>query len=79
MGALFDQSLILRVGQRDDTRSAGRPVATLTYSVGRMRGEMSYVIDHEGLSRFTAGIARALGEWQAVLESESHDCGPSRP
>jgi hypothetical protein len=60
MGALFDQSLILTVGRRDDTRSAGRPVATLAYGVGRMRGEMSYVIDHRCLGRLAAGIARAL-------------------
>ena len=60
MGALFDQSLILTVGSRDDTRSAGRPVATLAYGVGRMRGEMSYVIDRECLRRLAAGIARAL-------------------
>jgi hypothetical protein len=60
MGALFDQSLILTVGRRDDTRSAGRPVATLAYGVGRLRGEMSYVIDHQGLRHLAAGIARAL-------------------
>ena len=60
MGALFDQSVILSVGRRDDTRSAGRPVATLAYAVGRMRGEMSYVIDHHGLRHLAAGIARAL-------------------
>jgi len=60
MGALFDQRLTLTVGRRDDTRSAGRPVATLAYGVGRMRGEMSYVIDHQCLRHLAAGIAGAL-------------------
>ena len=62
MGALFDQRLILTVGRRDDTRSAGRPVATLAYAVGRMRGELSYVVDHHGLRHLGEGIARALGD-----------------
>lgn len=62
MGALFDQRLILGVGRRDDTRSGGRPVATLTYGVGRMRGELSYVVDHHGLRHLATGIARALGD-----------------
>lgn len=65
MGALFDQRLDLAIGARDDVLAAGRPVATLTYAVGRLRGDLTLIVDHGGLTRFAAGIAAALGDARA--------------
>jgi len=61
MGGLFDQHLQLELGPRDDTISAGRPVATLGYVVGRLRGELSYVVDPGCLEILERGIRAALG------------------
>jgi hypothetical protein len=60
MGGLFDQSLLLTLGQRDDTISGGRPVATLAYIVGRMNGELSYPVDPSCLEILADGIERVL-------------------
>lgn len=60
MGGLFDQSLRLALGQRDDTLSGGRPVATLVYLVGRMKGELSYPVDPSCLKIMADGIERIL-------------------
>lgn len=62
MGELFDQSLRLTLGQRDDVRSGARPVATLDYVAGRMRGSFSYVVDAGALGDFAAGIEAVLPE-----------------
>jgi hypothetical protein len=62
LGGLFDQSFVLRMGPREDVTSGGRPVATLAYCVGRMRGELVYTVDPDGLRRFAAGIERALAD-----------------
>jgi hypothetical protein len=56
MGGLFDQSLLLELGPRDDTLSGGRPVARLRYVVGRMTGEMIFPTDSSCLSCFVDGI-----------------------
>src|SRR5262249_25093557 len=49
VGGLFDQSLTMTLGQRDDTLSGGRPVATFRYIVGRLTGELSFVTDQSCL------------------------------
>ena len=61
MGGLFDQSLCLTLGQRADTISDGRPVATLEYIVGRLRGELSYPVDQSCLRIMAEGIEAVLG------------------
>lgn len=61
MGALFGQRLDLEIGARDDVASGWRPVATLAYAVGRLRGELTLILDAEPLARFAAEIAAALG------------------
>jgi len=60
MGGLFDQSLRLSLGQRDDTISDGRPVATLEYIVGRLKGELSYPVDQSCLRIMAEGIEGVL-------------------
>ena len=60
MGALFDQSLRLTLGLRDDTLVLDRPVATLAYIVGRLRGELSYAVDPSCLQILVEGIEAAL-------------------
>ena len=60
MGALFDQRLALSIGQRADVVSGGRPVATLEFAVGRLRGDFRYVVDGTSLKRFADGIHLAL-------------------
>ena len=62
MGRLFDQSLLFELGVRDDTLTAGRPVATFRYVVGRMRGEMVFLTDSSRLSSLARGI------WAAVRD-----------
>lgn len=62
VGGLFDQSLIMSLGKRDDTISAGKPVATFRYIAGRLRGELSFVTDQSCLRILSEGI-------DAVLES----------
>lgn len=60
MGSLFDQQVLLIVGQRADVLSSGHPVATVKYIVGRMSGEMSFVTDQSCLSGLRAGIGETL-------------------
>jgi hypothetical protein len=60
MGGLHDQSILLTLGRRDDTSSMGRPVATVSYLVGRMRGELTYIVDQSCLRVLMEGIERAL-------------------
>lgn len=50
MGGLFDQDVRLILGDRADTLSSGRPVATVKYVVGRMSGEMVFVTDQSCLA-----------------------------
>jgi hypothetical protein len=60
MGGLFDQYLHLVLGKRDDTLASGQPVATLSYLVGRMRGELSFVTDPTCLRAFHESITAAI-------------------
>lgn len=62
VGGLFDQSLVLSLGSRDDIISGGKPVATFKYLVGSMRGELVFVTDQSCLRELTTGIRAALGE-----------------
>jgi hypothetical protein len=61
MGGLFDQDVRLILGERADTLSAGHPVATVKFVVGRMSGEMSFVTDQTCLAALCAGLAKVLG------------------
>lgn len=62
MGALFGQRLDLEIGAREDVASAWRPVATIAYTVGRLRGEFTLIVDAAPLARLAAEIAAALGD-----------------
>lgn len=62
VGGLFDQSVILKLGRRDDMISGGNPVATFMYLVGSMRGELVFVTDQSCLRELTTGIRAALSE-----------------
>jgi hypothetical protein len=64
MGSLFDQHVRLLLGERPDTLSAGQPVATLRYVMGRMAGEMWFATDADGLGRFSEEVRSAL-RWSA--------------
>ena len=70
MGALFDQSLTLAIGQRADVVSSGRPVATLEFSVGRLRGDFRYLVDADTLGQFTRGIQTALESAPSPFQGE---------
>ncbi|HEU5180522.1 MAG TPA: hypothetical protein VFW45_07005 [Candidatus Polarisedimenticolia bacterium] len=61
MGSLFDRRLMLRIGERADTVSGGFPVATLSYSAGRLTGEFSFLTDEQRLEALRAGLESALG------------------
>jgi len=61
MGGLFDQDVRLILGERADTLSAGHPVATVKFVIGRMSGEMSFVTDQTCLGSLCAGLAKVLG------------------
>ncbi len=61
MGSLFDRKLTLRIGERADTVSAGFPVATLSYSAGRLTGEFSFLTDERGLEELRVGIEKVIG------------------
>lgn len=65
MGGLFDQSLDLRLAERGGERYSGQKVATLTFGVGQMTGEMTYAVDQSCLKFFLEGIDSVL---QAVCE-----------
>jgi len=60
LGGLFDQRLRLVLGERADTLSSGHPVATLSYTVGRLRGELSFVTDPACLAAFCEAIGDAI-------------------
>ena len=60
MGGLFDQDVRLILGDRVDTLSAGRPVATVQYVVGRMSGGMSFVTDQTCLGTLREGVEAAI-------------------
>jgi hypothetical protein len=60
MGSLFDQHVRLLLGERADTLSAGQPVATLRYVVGRLAGEMWFATDADALTRWSEEIRAAL-------------------
>jgi len=60
VGGLFDQSLVMCLGERDDTLSGGKPVATFRYVTGRMKGELSFVTDQSCLRALSDGIRAAL-------------------
>jgi len=62
VGALFDQSLTLILGRRDDRLSGGNPVATFKYLVGSLSGELVFVTDQSCLFGLAAGIHEALEE-----------------
>ncbi|HEV8199730.1 MAG TPA: hypothetical protein VGS03_06890 [Candidatus Polarisedimenticolia bacterium] len=64
MGSLFDQHVRLLLGERADTLSGGRPVATVRYVVGRMTGEMWFATEADGLSTFSEQIRSGL-RWSA--------------
>ncbi|MCH9672112.1 MAG: hypothetical protein K0U93_11750 [Gammaproteobacteria bacterium] len=61
MGSVFGQSLVLRLGERDDILSEGHPVATVTFVTGRLRGELVFVVDRSCIAAFSEGIAEAIG------------------
>lgn len=60
MGGLFDQDVRLILGDRQDTLSSGRPIATLKYLVGRMSGELSFVTDPTCLVSLRDGVDAAI-------------------
>ena len=60
VGELFDQSLTMTLGGRDDTLSDGKPVVTLGFIVGRLRGELVFVTDQKCLGLFCADIGAML-------------------
>ncbi len=60
VGGLFDQSLTLSLGHRDDTLSGGHPTATFRYIAGRLTGELSFVVDPSCLQVLCDGIGEAL-------------------
>jgi hypothetical protein len=62
VGELFDQSLTMKLGKRDDTLADGNPIVTLGFIVGRLKGELSLVTDQKGLELFCAGIDAVLHE-----------------
>jgi hypothetical protein len=64
LGSLFDQHIRLLLGERSDTLSAGQPVATLRYVVGRMTGEMWFATDADSLTDFSQQVRAAL-RWSA--------------
>jgi hypothetical protein len=60
MGGLFDQSLRLTLGQRDDMLSGRGPIATLSYLIGRMKGELAYPVDQSCLGSMADGMERCI-------------------
>jgi GNAT superfamily N-acetyltransferase len=60
LGSLFDQSLVLAIGQRADVLSGGLPVATLRFVAGRTEGEMSFVAGPAALQELSRGLASCL-------------------
>jgi GNAT superfamily N-acetyltransferase len=60
LGSLFDQSLVLAIGQRKDVLSGGLPVATLRFVAGRTEGEMSFVAGPAALRELARGLAGCL-------------------
>ena len=62
VGGLFDQNVIMVLGDRADTLAGGKPVATFRYVTGRLRGELSFVTDQSCLQSLVEGIEAALAE-----------------
>jgi hypothetical protein len=60
MGSLYDQDLRLILGRRDDTLSAGHPVATVRCIAGRLKGELSFVTDPNCLAALCDGLRAAM-------------------
>jgi len=60
LGSLFDQSLVLAIGQRADVLSGGLPVATLRFVAGRTEGEISLVAGPTALRELSRGLAACL-------------------
>jgi hypothetical protein len=60
VGGLFDQSLIMSLGERDDTISGGKPVVTFRYLTGCLKGELSFVTDQSCLLELSEGIRAVL-------------------
>jgi hypothetical protein len=61
LGGRFDESIRFRLGDRPDTVSGQNFVATLEYSLLRLKGEFSFVTDQSCLRIFRDGISAALG------------------
>jgi hypothetical protein len=62
VGGLFDQDVIIVLGDRADTLAGGKPVVTFRYVTGRLRGELSFVTDQNCLQGLFEGIEAALAE-----------------
>lgn len=62
VGGYHDQALRLRFGQRVGIISEGKPVATLEYVIGRMRGEISFTVDPSGLQIMSDQLSEVLAQ-----------------
>jgi hypothetical protein len=62
VGGLFDQNVIMVLGERDDILSGGKPVAAFRYVTGRLKGELSFVTDQSCLRGLSDGIDAVLAE-----------------
>ena len=69
VGGLFDQDVIMVLGERADVLSDGKPVATFRYVTGRLRGELSFVTDPSCLRGLCQGIDAALAAYKSTAHA----------